>query len=143
MRHLVNSRLFLLRKKLDNFLYRLMPNTWVPLYTMVSCLFALVLYKTSAYEFCVIQSELRQEAFVWRHCSEQQKKNTTFFARVQPVKSLCFLKRSMQSCMEARTRPFDGVFMSLQQVSFTRIRYHEAWERRQWQNKVSPVQPVS
>lgn len=36
MRDLVNSRLFLLRKKLDNFLYWLLPNTWIPLYTMVS-----------------------------------------------------------------------------------------------------------
>lgn len=36
MRESVNSRLFLLRKKLDNFLHFLMPNTWVPLYTMVS-----------------------------------------------------------------------------------------------------------
>lgn len=36
MRQSVNSRLFLLRKKLDNFLYWLFPNTWIPLYTTVS-----------------------------------------------------------------------------------------------------------
>ncbi|KAH3852341.1 kynurenine 3-monooxygenase-like [Dreissena polymorpha] len=36
MRESVNSRMFLLRKKLDNFLYWLFPNTWVPLYTSVS-----------------------------------------------------------------------------------------------------------
>jgi len=37
MRSHVNSRLFLLRKALDNFLYKLLPGTWIPLYTMVSC----------------------------------------------------------------------------------------------------------
>lgn len=37
MRHLVNKRSFLLRKKLDNLLYRLLPSgLWVPLYTMVT-----------------------------------------------------------------------------------------------------------
>ncbi|XP_055331398.1 kynurenine 3-monooxygenase-like isoform X2 [Paramacrobiotus metropolitanus] len=36
MRYLVNTRSFLIRKKVDNFLYRLFPNTWIPLYTMVT-----------------------------------------------------------------------------------------------------------
>ncbi|XP_074646036.1 kynurenine 3-monooxygenase-like [Tubulanus polymorphus] len=36
MRKSVNSRLFLLRKRLDNFLHWIMPNYWIPLYTMVS-----------------------------------------------------------------------------------------------------------
>ncbi|XP_072043205.1 kynurenine 3-monooxygenase-like [Amphiura filiformis] len=36
MRHLVNSRYFLFRKKVDNLLHWLMPNTYVPLYTMVT-----------------------------------------------------------------------------------------------------------
>lgn len=36
MRQSVNSRLFLLRKKLDNFLSWMFPNTWIPLYTTVS-----------------------------------------------------------------------------------------------------------
>ncbi|XP_060560337.1 kynurenine 3-monooxygenase-like [Ruditapes philippinarum] len=36
MRQSVNSRLFLMRKKLDNFLFWLLPNTWIPLYTTVS-----------------------------------------------------------------------------------------------------------
>jgi len=36
MRSDVNSRSFLLRKSLDNFLHKLLPRTWVPLYTMVS-----------------------------------------------------------------------------------------------------------
>ncbi|KAK8734986.1 hypothetical protein OTU49_005768 [Cherax quadricarinatus] len=36
MRSLVNSKLFLLRKKLDDILSRLLPRTWVPLYTMVT-----------------------------------------------------------------------------------------------------------
>ena len=36
MRKSVNSKWFLLRKAADNFLHKLMPNIWVPLYTMVS-----------------------------------------------------------------------------------------------------------
>ncbi|XP_064601274.1 kynurenine 3-monooxygenase-like [Liolophura sinensis] len=36
MRESVNSKLFLLRKKLDNLLHWLFPNYWIPLYTMVS-----------------------------------------------------------------------------------------------------------
>ncbi|XP_050404487.1 kynurenine 3-monooxygenase [Patella vulgata] len=36
MRSAVNSKLFLLRKKMDNFLQKLFPNSWIPLYTMVS-----------------------------------------------------------------------------------------------------------
>ncbi|EDQ87572.1 uncharacterized protein MONBRDRAFT_33218 [Monosiga brevicollis MX1] len=36
MRDLVNSRWFLFRKKVDNFLHALMPNTFIPLYTMVT-----------------------------------------------------------------------------------------------------------
>jgi len=36
MRSLVNHRSFLLRKALDGFLNRLLPQTWIPLYTMVS-----------------------------------------------------------------------------------------------------------
>jgi len=38
MRKSVNSRLFLMRKKLDNLLHVLFPNSWIPLYTMVSYL---------------------------------------------------------------------------------------------------------
>jgi len=36
MRDLVNSLSFRVRKKLDDFLYRLFPKRWVPLYTMVT-----------------------------------------------------------------------------------------------------------
>ena len=36
MSHLVTQRSYLWRKKIDNFLYRLFPNWWIPLYTMVS-----------------------------------------------------------------------------------------------------------
>ncbi|GMF50258.1 hypothetical protein BVG19_g2016 [[Candida] boidinii] len=36
MSHKVNSSLFLFRKKLDGLLGRLIPNYWIPLYTMVS-----------------------------------------------------------------------------------------------------------
>ncbi|XP_071962180.1 kynurenine 3-monooxygenase-like [Antedon mediterranea] len=36
MRDLVNSRSFLFRKKVDNILHMIMPNSFIPLYTMVS-----------------------------------------------------------------------------------------------------------
>lgn len=36
MRDLVNRRSFLLRKKVDNFLFWLLPNIWVPLYLSVA-----------------------------------------------------------------------------------------------------------
>lgn len=36
MSHLVTQRSFLWRKKLDSFLYRLIPKWWIPLYTMVT-----------------------------------------------------------------------------------------------------------
>merc|ERR1712062_157614 len=36
MRDLVNKTSFLLRKKLDNFLFWIMPQRWVPLYTSVT-----------------------------------------------------------------------------------------------------------
>ncbi|CAF3539685.1 unnamed protein product [Rotaria sp. Silwood1] len=36
MRHLVTQPLFYWRKRIDNFLYRCMPNWWIPLYTMVT-----------------------------------------------------------------------------------------------------------
>ena len=36
MRHLVTQRSYYWRKKIDNLLYRVFPNWWIPLYTMVS-----------------------------------------------------------------------------------------------------------
>lgn len=36
MRDLVNSRLFLMRKKFDNFMNYLFPDQWIPLYSMVT-----------------------------------------------------------------------------------------------------------
>ncbi|UJR38358.1 hypothetical protein I4U23_031028 [Adineta vaga] len=36
MRHLVTTRSYYWRKKIDNFLYRIVPQWWVPLYTMVT-----------------------------------------------------------------------------------------------------------
>ncbi|XP_061174131.1 kynurenine 3-monooxygenase-like [Saccostrea echinata] len=36
MRSLVNKRSFLIRKKLDNFMHGILPNTWTPLYSMVA-----------------------------------------------------------------------------------------------------------
>ncbi|WAR18514.1 KMO-like protein [Mya arenaria] len=50
MRQSVNSRLFLLRKKLDNFLYWLFPNMWMPLYTSVS-------FSRTRYHQCIANKE--------------------------------------------------------------------------------------
>ncbi len=36
MRHLVTQPSFYWRKKIDDFLYRFIPNWWIPLYTMVT-----------------------------------------------------------------------------------------------------------
>jgi len=36
MSHLVTQRSYYWRKKIDNLLYRLIPNWWIPLYTMVT-----------------------------------------------------------------------------------------------------------
>jgi hypothetical protein len=36
MRHLCTTTGYKLRKKIDNILYRFFPNSWVPLYTMVT-----------------------------------------------------------------------------------------------------------
>lgn len=36
MSHLVTQRSYYWRKKIDNFLYRFIPNWWIPLYTMVT-----------------------------------------------------------------------------------------------------------
>ncbi|CAF1393595.1 unnamed protein product [Adineta steineri] len=36
MRHLVTQRSYYWRKKIDNFLYRIIPQWWIPLYTMVT-----------------------------------------------------------------------------------------------------------
>lgn len=50
MRQSVNSRIFLVRKKLDNLLYWLFPRTWVPLYTMVS-------FSRTRYHECIKRRE--------------------------------------------------------------------------------------
>ena len=36
MRYLVTTRAYKFRKQLDNFLNRIFPNSWIPLYTMVT-----------------------------------------------------------------------------------------------------------
>lgn len=36
MRHLVNSRVFLMRKRIDDLLHSILPRSWIPLYTMVT-----------------------------------------------------------------------------------------------------------
>ena len=50
MKHLVTQRSYYWRKKIDNFLYRLIPQWWVPLYTMVT-------FTRTPYKRCL---ELRQ-----------------------------------------------------------------------------------
>ncbi|CAC5391367.1 KMO [Mytilus coruscus] len=46
MRKSVNSKMFLLRKKIDNMLHWIFPNSWVPLYTMVS-------FSRERYHLCI------------------------------------------------------------------------------------------
>lgn len=58
MRSLVTSPLFLMKKKLFNFLHWIMPNTFIPLYTMVS--FSQIPYHT------VIERSHWQDKVVWR-----------------------------------------------------------------------------
>ncbi|KAK3753383.1 hypothetical protein RRG08_005971 [Elysia crispata] len=50
MRSHVNSKLFLLRKKVDNILHMLFPRTWVPLYTMVA-------FTRTRYHQCISRRE--------------------------------------------------------------------------------------
>ncbi|XP_041353665.1 kynurenine 3-monooxygenase-like [Gigantopelta aegis] len=54
MRQGVNSRLFILRKKLDNLLYALFPNTWIPLYTMVS-------FTRIRYQQCILNRQWQDQ----------------------------------------------------------------------------------
>lgn len=58
MRSLVTSPVFLMKKKLFNFLHWIMPNTFIPLYTMVS--FSQIPYHT------VIERSHWQDKVVWR-----------------------------------------------------------------------------
>lgn len=50
MRDLVNSRLFLIRKLCDDFLSRLLPRTWIPLYTMVT-------FTRERYHLCIAKKK--------------------------------------------------------------------------------------
>ncbi|XP_064091379.1 kynurenine 3-monooxygenase-like [Macrobrachium nipponense] len=54
MRDLVNSRLFLLRKKWDDLLSRLLPGTWVPLYTMVT-------FSRERYHSCIAKKKWQDD----------------------------------------------------------------------------------
>lgn len=56
MRDLVNSRLFLVRKKFDNYVNTLLPNYWIPLYSMVT-------FSRIPYSKCV-QNRRRQDQIV-------------------------------------------------------------------------------
>lgn len=82
MRAHVNSKWFLFRKYVDNFLHLLMPSAMIPLYTMV------------------------RPAFLSPACPP-----------------------GLFSVLTVLCNPV--------QVTFTRIRYHEALQRWKWQNKVS------
>ncbi|XP_076100303.1 kynurenine 3-monooxygenase-like [Mytilus galloprovincialis] len=50
MRKSVNSKMFLLRKKIDNMLHWIFPNSWVPLYTMVS-------FSRERYHLCIAKRQ--------------------------------------------------------------------------------------
>jgi len=57
MRDLVNSKLFLLRKKWDNLLYTVFPNKWVPLYNMVT-------FSRERYHLCIANKKWQDEVVV-------------------------------------------------------------------------------
>nr|XP_022328908.1 kynurenine 3-monooxygenase-like [Crassostrea virginica] len=54
MRKSVNSKLFLLRKKLDNLLFTIFPNSWIPLYTMVA-------FTRTRYHLCIERRKHQDE----------------------------------------------------------------------------------
>ncbi|XP_071549327.1 kynurenine 3-monooxygenase isoform X1 [Panulirus ornatus] len=54
MRDLVNSKLFLMRKKVDDFLCFWFPNTWIPLYTMVT-------FSRERYHLCISKKKWQDE----------------------------------------------------------------------------------
>ncbi|KAF2361735.1 Kynurenine 3-monooxygenase [Trinorchestia longiramus] len=58
MRDLVNSRLFLLRKTVDNLLYSIFPRSWVPLYTMVT-------FSREPYSSCVHKKQWQDKVLRW------------------------------------------------------------------------------
>ncbi|XP_054711977.1 kynurenine 3-monooxygenase-like [Uloborus diversus] len=61
MRHLVTSKKFLLRKKIDNALYTFFPNAWIPLYSMVT-------FSKLRYSHCISRKQMQDkilESFMW------------------------------------------------------------------------------
>lgn len=54
MRKAVNSKLFLMRKKLDNLLFTIFPNSWIPLYTMVA-------FTRTRYHLCIARRKQQDE----------------------------------------------------------------------------------
>lgn len=62
MRKAVNSKLFLMRKKLDNLLFTIFPNSWIPLYTMVGSLLLLGDSSCSVYSYEPNKGQFPQEA---------------------------------------------------------------------------------
>ncbi|XP_042899409.1 kynurenine 3-monooxygenase [Parasteatoda tepidariorum] len=61
MRHLVTSKKFLLRKKLDNALNKLFPKSWIPLYTMVT-------FSKLRYSHCIYRKHMQDKilaTFLW------------------------------------------------------------------------------
>ncbi|XP_048735396.2 kynurenine 3-monooxygenase-like isoform X4 [Ostrea edulis] len=64
MRESVNSRLFIMRKKLDNLLFSIFPNTWIPLYTMVA-------FSRIRYHQCIARRKHQDENDMDIHSSSQ------------------------------------------------------------------------
>lgn len=72
MRDLVNRRSFLLRKKVDNLLFRLLPKIWIPLYTSVA-------FTTVGYRQCM-DNKCWQDKVRLNICNFQNIKNGNLFS---------------------------------------------------------------
>lgn len=66
MRDLVNKKSFRLRKKLDDFLYWLLPDIWVPLYNSVS-------FTRMGYQTCVNNRQWQDKVSTYLHYIEYKK----------------------------------------------------------------------
>ncbi|XP_035232090.1 kynurenine 3-monooxygenase-like [Stegodyphus dumicola] len=61
MRHLVTSKKFLIRKKVDDILNILFPKAWIPLYTMVT-------FSKLRYSHCIGRKQMQDKilaTFLW------------------------------------------------------------------------------
>ncbi|GIX84508.1 kynurenine 3-monooxygenase [Caerostris extrusa] len=57
MRHLVTSKKFLVRKKIDNLLNAFFPKAWIPLYTMVT-------FSKLRYSHCISRKQMQDKIFI-------------------------------------------------------------------------------